>query len=424
MAVTVAEAKRLVVECISSYLEMDGGEYCIPQNKQRPIFLEGPAGIGKTELVKQIAEEMGLGCIQYNLTHLTRQAASGLPEIVNRRCGADEADHTMDYKATEYTMSEIVDSVHMAISKGQKQGLLFVDEINCVSETLSAVMLQFLQNKSFGNHKIPEGWIIITAGNPQEYNKSARSFDAVTNDRLRVIHIDPDVETWLEFAVLNGVHPIVREYVDNNRGNFYRFDKKGKMIEIVTARGWEDLSNAIKANERLGYAVDEALVSQFIQNEIVARSFINYYLIYKEILKKEELEEILEGTHTDVYNARFTECDYQTKWALITVILSKVLTQAEKLVKMWKQKSEDYGMLEKAMQNWNQQVTNSLVFLQETFGLHEEMEHYISMLMRNRQSGYLLALKRNDLFQYIYYQMNDKENSREQLEREIRGLSD
>ena len=69
-------------------------------------------------------------------------------------------------------MSEIIASVYEYIEQtGKKEGILFIDEINCVSETLAPAMLQFLQNKTFGTHKVPQGWIIVAAGNPPAYNK-------------------------------------------------------------------------------------------------------------------------------------------------------------------------------------------------------------------------------------------------------------
>ena len=70
------------------------------------------------------------------------------------------------YSITEYTMSEIIASVYSKMEEtGLKEGILFIDEINCVSETLAPTMLQFLQNKTFGNQKVPSGWIIVAAGN-------------------------------------------------------------------------------------------------------------------------------------------------------------------------------------------------------------------------------------------------------------------
>ena len=53
-------------------------------------------------------------------------------------------------------------------------------------------MLQFLQYKTFGSHKVPDGWIIVAAGNPPEYNKSVREFDIVTLDRVKKIEVEED----------------------------------------------------------------------------------------------------------------------------------------------------------------------------------------------------------------------------------------
>jgi hypothetical protein len=104
---------------------------------------------------------------------------------------------------------------------GVREGILFLDEINCVSETLAPSMLQFLQYKVFGRHRVPDGWIVVTAGNPPEYNNSVREFDTVTWDRLKRIDIEPDYQTWKEFALDRGVHPSVSTYLDIKSSDFY-----------------------------------------------------------------------------------------------------------------------------------------------------------------------------------------------------------
>ena len=180
----IQQAKDTIKNTITAYLLKDDmGEYKIPAIRQRPILLMGPPGIGKTAIMEQVARECGIGLVAYTITHHTRQSAIGLPYIVHKNFGGK------DYAMTEYTMSEIVASVYEKIeATGIKEGILFIDEINCVSETLAPMMLQFLQGKSFGNHKIPSGWIIVAAGNPPQYNKSVRDFDIVTLD-LSLIHI-------------------------------------------------------------------------------------------------------------------------------------------------------------------------------------------------------------------------------------------
>ena len=192
----IKRAKEEIKDTIEAYLLKDEyGAYEIPSVRQRPVLLIGPPGVGKTQIMEQISRECEIGLVAYTITHHTRQSAIGLPFIVKKEYGGKP------YSVTEYTMSEIVASIYNKIEQtGLSEGILFIDEINCVSETLAPAMLQFLQCKTFGNHQIPEGWIIAAAGNPPEYNKSVRDFDVVTLDRIKMIHVEPDYEVWKQYA--------------------------------------------------------------------------------------------------------------------------------------------------------------------------------------------------------------------------------
>ena len=150
---------------MAAYLMKDEfGEYGVGRVRQRPILLIGDPGIGKTAIMEQITQELGIGLVSYSMTHHTRQSAIGLPKIETKIYDGKE------YMVSEYTMSEIISSVYDFMENtGLKEGILFLDEINCVSETLAPAMLQFLQYKTFGKHEVPEGWIIATAGNPPEH---------------------------------------------------------------------------------------------------------------------------------------------------------------------------------------------------------------------------------------------------------------
>ena len=163
----IASAKQQIKNTVQIYLQKDAlGRYRLPLVHQRPIFLLGAPGLGKTAIMQQVADEMGLGLVSYSMTHHTRQSALGLPVIVEKEYGGKH------YQVSEYTMSEIIASVYDCMrTTGKTQGILFLDEINCVSETLSPAMLLFLQYKVFGGHQIPEGWVVVTAGNPPRFNK-------------------------------------------------------------------------------------------------------------------------------------------------------------------------------------------------------------------------------------------------------------
>ena len=201
----IKRAKQEIKNSIAAYLQKDEfGEYLIPTVRQRPLLLMGAPGIGKTQIMEQIAGECDLALVSYTITHHTRQSAIGLPFIREKSYGGER------HSVTEYTMSEIIASVYDRMeASGKREGILFIDEINCVSETLAPAMLQFLQCKSFGNQKVPQGWVIVAAGNPPEYNKSVREFDVVTLDRVKVIPVEPDFEIWKEYAYQAGIHSSV-----------------------------------------------------------------------------------------------------------------------------------------------------------------------------------------------------------------------
>ena len=124
------------------------------------------------------------------------------------------------------------------------EGILFIDEINCVSETLAPTMLQFLQCKTFGNQAVPAGWVIVAAGNPPEYNKSVRDFDLVTLDRVRRMDIQPDLGAWREYARAVGIHSAILSYLELHPQHFYQIEADVEGSRFVTARGWEEIGRA------------------------------------------------------------------------------------------------------------------------------------------------------------------------------------
>ena len=140
----IKQAKEELKNTVHAYLKKDEmGFYQIPEFSKRPLLLIGAPGIGKTAIMDQVAAECEIGLVAYTMTHHTRQSAVGLPII------KQETFDGKIFSITEYTMSEIIASVYKKIEEtGKKEGILFIDEINCVSETLAPTMLQFLQKKT------------------------------------------------------------------------------------------------------------------------------------------------------------------------------------------------------------------------------------------------------------------------------------
>lgn len=288
----IQEAKDEIVRTVHTYTAKDSsGCYLIPAVRQRPVLLIGPPGIGKTAIMEQAASECGVGLAAYTITHHTRQSAVGLPTLLQRQFRG------RDYTVTEYTMSEIVGSIYEYEERtGHREGILFIDEINCVSETLAPTMLQFLQYKTFGNHHVPEGWVIVAAGNPPEYNKSVRELDMAALDRVRTLHVEAEVSVWKNYALKKGIHPAILSYLELHPEYFYQVTLTRDKQEFVTARGWEDLSVLLWEYERQGYPIDRSFMEEFLRVPKIASDFASYYQLSKTYLKEYRLSELTKGT--------------------------------------------------------------------------------------------------------------------------------
>ena len=329
----IKEAKEEIQRAITSYLEKDEfGDYVISRVRQRPVLLIGDPGIGKTAIMEQISQELGVGLVSYSMTHHTRQSAIGLPKIENKVYG------DLEYSVSEYTMSEIIASVYDEMeATGLQEGILFLDEINCVSETLAPAMLQFLQFKTFGKHAVPDGWVIATAGNPPEANKSVREFDIVTLDRVKKIVVEPDFEVWKEYAYKNNVHPAIITYLEIKKKDFYTIETTVDGIEFVTARGWEDLSTMIKLYEKQEYPVDERLIGQYVQHAKVAKEFAIYYDLYNKYKSDYQIPSILEGTYSQEIADRAKAAKFDERLTLVGLLLEAVGDDIRKAIS-----TEDY----------------------------------------------------------------------------------
>ena len=416
----IKEAGMEIKYAIGAYLEKDDrGSYLLEERFCRPILLMGAPGIGKTALMKQIADELGINLVSYTITHHTRQSAIGLP-VVEKRTFAKE-----EYSVTEYTMSEIIASVYERIEEtGISEGILFLDEINCVSETLLPTMLQFLQYKTFGTHKVPRGFVIICAGNPPKYNRTAREFDMVTLDRLRRIDIDVDVSVFLEYAATVGVHGAIQAFLDIRKDYFYRIRADVEQVDFVTARGWEDLSKMLLSYERNSYPVTPGMIREYLSDPEIGEAFYVYYELYKKYRLDFAVSDIVNGIIKEgtghISNAPFDE-----KLSLIHLLLDhlgnrfvkysedkekqrsirdELIAQKEALEqevfearKAEFERAEDKR--EEDIEKTDQSLTNVLLFLDRTFKEGQEMILFLTAMGRSPYAKEFLADCGNEAYE-------------------------
>ena len=382
----IKRAKQEIKDSIKAYLlKNEYGEYEIPVIRQRPILLIGPPGIGKTQIMEQIAQECKLGLVSYTITHHTRQSAIGLPFISKKEYAGTE------YAVTEYTMSEIVASIYNEMEKtGLKEGILFIDEINCVSETLAPAMLQFLQCKTFGNHAIPQGWIIVAAGNPPEYNKSVREFDLVTLDRVKKIDVMADFSVWKEYAYQAGIHPAVLSYLTIRKQYFYHMQTTVDGKLFCTPRGWEDLSRLLTVYEKIGKEMDWEVVLQYIQYPKAAKDFANYLELYRKYQTDYQIDEVLEGNIDPILQKKLAHASFDEKLSVEGLFLSRLFQDFQEYAQMEQAVTMIYQMVKDFIQqNINAQKFD---FMIQRLNMRREEQKKAKVLTKEEEACYRLAM--------------------------------
>ncbi len=323
---TITQAKEALALATKLYfVKDDSGNYRVSRRRARPICLFGPAGIGKTEIVSQVAKEQDLALCSYSLVHHTRQSLLGLPRLETQIIEGEEVS------CTRYTLSEIIDEIHATMAAtGKKKGILFLDEFNCGGDALRPIMLQLLQDKSLGTHAIPENWMIVVAANPNKYNKSAKELDAVTMDRLRLMYLDANLEAWLPYARQSGIHGAIIRFLEEHPSYFYRYtagDSQNKG-ELVTPRGWEDFSIQLKLMEEIDAPLDPSFLAQFFQCPSLVQSFYMYYRRYAVLAGSGLLDRVFKRDLEAI--AQIEALSTHDRWTLVSAVTNRILNLSER----------------------------------------------------------------------------------------------
>ncbi|NLL38271.1 MAG: AAA family ATPase [Clostridiales bacterium] len=429
----IKRAKDEIKKTVLAYTAVtETGVLRIPVSRQRPVLLMGPPGIGKTAVVGQVARELDIGLVAYTMTHHTRQSAIGLPVIEKRSYGKTE------FSVTKYTMSEILASVYEQVEyAGVRTGILFLDEINCVSETLMPALLQFLQYKSFGGHKLPEGWVICAAGNPSKYNSSARQLDTVTLDRLKVINIEADFNVWKAYALERGIHPAVISYLTLKSENFFTVLAGPGGRSFVTARAWEDLSDMLLTFEEMCIPVDENLFGQYLQHEDISAEFALFYELFKSYEEKYRFDEIIHNGKPlpELIDSRFDErlCiieflihrlhNLAENWCDEYTLLDSFLNFTNSVEAKLQERPGNIGDIAKELLS----IRTKGMDIKKSFGLlspkEEAAEANLVSLIKSCLSG-LIAWSEDDTQDPLYIFRKRAGEKRDLLEREKSSLQD
>lgn len=244
------EAKRSLRKCV---------------NIKRPVFMWGPPGIGKSDIVKQIGDESDREVVDVRLSLWEPTDIKGIPyynSTLNTMSWAPPAELPTDPSST---------------------AILFLDELNSAAPATQAAAFQLVLNRRVGTYILPEGVSIVAAGNRESDKGVTYRMPAPLANRFLHLELRTDFEDWLNWATKASLHPEVVGYVSFAKQDLYDFDPKSASKAFATPRSWSFVSDLLKDDDLdnstltdlVAGAVGEGLAVKFMAHRKVAKQMPN-----------------------------------------------------------------------------------------------------------------------------------------------------
>ena len=250
--------------------------------KQRPVFMWGPPGIGKSDIVKQLGNEQGREVIDVRLSLWEPTDIKGIPYYnsnSNTMTWAPPAELPTDPEST---------------------AILFLDELNSAAPATQAAAFQLVLNRRVGTYILPKGVAIVAAGNREGDKGVTYRMPAPLANRFLHLELRTDYDDWLQWAVNNRVHEQVVGYLGFAKQDLYDFDPKSASKAFATPRSWQFVSELLEEDDvsdstltdLVSGAVGEGLAVKFMAHRRVAKQMPNPSDILAGKVKKCDIKEI------------------------------------------------------------------------------------------------------------------------------------
>ncbi len=201
------------------------------------VMLWGPPGVGKSQCVRQIADEIHAGTgrevkvTDVRLLLFNPVDLRGIPTA--------NADRSLAVwlrpKIFDMDPSESIINI------------LFLDEITAAPQSVQAAAYQITLDRTVGEHKLPENCIVIAAGNRITDRSVAFNMPKALANRLCHLEIKGEASGWHEWAIKSGIHPCVTSYLDYNSTSLTLFEPGDDSFAFPTPRSWEMVSSILSS---------------------------------------------------------------------------------------------------------------------------------------------------------------------------------
>ena len=247
---------------------------------KRPIFVWGGPGIGKSEVIHQIAKNIDAHVIDIRLSLWEPTDIKGIPYFNSK-------ENNMVWAQP----SELPTS---AEAKKHKNIVLFLDEMNSAAPSVQAAAYQLILNRKVGQYKLPDNVLICAAGNREADKGVVYRMPAPLANRFIHLEMKPEFDDWFEWAVENNIHKDVVGYLTFSKKDLYDFDPKSPSRSFATPRSWSFVS------ELLSDDLDENTVTDLVSGAVGEGLAVKFMAHRKVASELPNPSEILDGKITEM----------------------------------------------------------------------------------------------------------------------------
>jgi hypothetical protein len=236
-------------------------QYADPVLRRRATMLWGTRGVGKSSVVRQVAEHFGVPLVDLRLTTI---------EPVDIR-GAIYADDVQG--KTVWFPPEFLPTAE------QPAGILFLDELTAADQRLQISAYSLILDRKVGHYVLPDGWQVIAAGNASFHGAVSHDMGTALADRMFHFNVQTVIDAFLEHAVQRGFAPEVMAYlrVRPDKLDDTQAQLAGDHLVGASPRGWEDISNLLQSG------LNEAMQRVFVQGRIGAANAAEFFGVLREL---------------------------------------------------------------------------------------------------------------------------------------------
>jgi len=235
----------------------------------RPVFIWGAPGIGKSSIVEQFAEDVGLECVSLLGSQLAPEDIIGVPQIIDGKS---------------------VFCPPRMIAQNEPY-CLFLDELNACTQEVQKAFYSLILDHRIGEYHLPKGSIVIGAGNRSQDNAITRQVSSALLNRMFHVELTAKTSIWLEWAANNGIHPYVYDYITSRPDHLWSQPSKTEE-PFSTPRSWHMLSDAIKS---YGDGISQQDLS-ILANGCLTASHATQFIAYvKQVRTQYSIKKILNG---------------------------------------------------------------------------------------------------------------------------------